>query len=169
MNESLNHYFKSLYIADNVEDTTYFPPKKLMTANTLSNNLSSSRTERWKFGWEIYSKEYNLLQKLTGNGFNFMNWYGYYFLKDKTKSDWPHNPFLAVLLYSGVVGLLLYLLLLYKVFNYYIKYIREYHVFFIFFLITFFFSFFSGSSPFDPPIMGFFILLPFFMHNIRKT
>ena len=40
---------------------------------------------------------------------------------------------------------------------------------FIGFLITFFFSFFSGSSPFDPPIMGFFILLPFFIHSIHKN
>jgi hypothetical protein len=38
----------------------------------------------------------------------------------------------------------------------------------IFFLITFFFSFFSAGSPFDPPIMGFFVILPFFIHSINK-
>ena len=50
-----------------------------------------------------------------GGGFNFLSWYGYYFLKDKTKSDWPHNPFISILLYSGIIGLILYIYLLYKV------------------------------------------------------
>jgi hypothetical protein len=168
LNKSYESSYKRWYSHVNIEDTTYFPPKKMMKINTFSNEKSSSRIARWEFGWQIYIEEYNWLQKITGNGFNFMNWYGYYFLKDKTKSDWPHNPFLAVLLYSGIIGLLLYLLLLSRVFYYYITYIREYHVLFIFFLITFFFSFFSGSSPFDPPIMGFFVILPFFMHSIQR-
>jgi hypothetical protein len=44
----------------------------------------------------------------------------------------------------------------------------EYKMLAIFFLITFFFSFFSAGSPFDPPIMGFFVILPFFIHSINK-
>lgn len=55
-----------------------------------------------------------------------------------------------------------------KVFNYYIKYIREYPLLIIFFLITFVFTFFSGGSPFDPPVMGFFVMLPFFIHSVHK-
>jgi hypothetical protein len=66
------------------------------------------------------------------------------------------------------LGLIIYCYFLYKVFFYYIKYISEYPLLFIFFLITFFFSFFSGGSPFDPPIMGFFVILPFFIHSIHK-
>ena len=41
-------------------------------------------------------------------------------------------------------------------------------MFFIFFLITYFFTFFSGGNPFDPPIMGFFMMLPFFIHYIHE-
>jgi hypothetical protein len=150
------------------EDTTYYPYKTHIEIDTVSNQLSKSRFVRWQFAWQIFAKEYNWSRKIFGGGFNHLNWFGYYFLKDKTKSDWPHNPFLSVLLYSGIIGLILYIFFLYKVFYYYIKYIKEYPLLFIFFIITFFFSFFSGGSPFDPPIMGFFVMLPFFIHYVHK-
>lgn len=151
------------------EDTTFKDLNKNFVFDFKDRNSISERTARWKFALKIYLVEYNIFQKLFGKGFDYLNWYGYYFLKDKTKSDYPHNPFLSILLYSGMIGLIFYLFLLYKVFYYYFKYIKEYYLFFIFFLITFFFTFFSGGSPFDPPIMGFFILLPFLIHSIHKS
>ena len=150
------------------EDTTYYGYKNSLLIDTITYEFKGSRVMRWQFARVIFTKEYNWRQKIFGGGFNHINWYGYYFLKDKTKSDWPHNPFLSVLLYSGILGLMLYLFLLYKVFYYYIRYIKEYLLFFIFFLITFFFAFFSGGSPFDPPLMGFFVILPFFIHSVHK-
>jgi hypothetical protein len=149
------------------EDTTYFPYKSLLFAGSGTDDFSDSRIARWQFGWSIFSREFNVRQKLTGGGFSFLNWYGYYFLKNKTASDWPHNPFLTILLYSGIIGLIIYLFFLYKVFLYYFKYLRYYPHFLILFLITFFFSFFSGGSPFDPPVMGFFVILPFFIHSVH--
>lgn len=150
------------------EDTTYFGYSATITIDTIKNTFSDMRLVRWQFTGQIFSKEYNLFQKFFGGGFNFLNWYGYYFLKDKTASDWPHNPFLSILLYSGIIGLLIYCFFLYKVFYYYLKYRKEYPLLFVFFLITFFFSFFSGGSPFDPPIMGFFSILPFFIHYVHQ-
>jgi len=151
------------------EDTTYYGFKHILKVNSISSNFLGSRIMRWQFAWQIYTIEYNWKQKIFGGGFNFLNWFGYCFLRDKTNSDYPHNPFLSVLLYSGIVGLILYIIFIYKIFYFYIKYIKEYYIFFIFFLITFFFSFFSAGSPFDPPIMGFFVILPFFIHNVHKT
>jgi len=150
------------------EDTTYFPYKSKISLDTISSQFLGDRALRWEFALKIVAHEYNWKQKLFGGGFNFLNWYGYYFLKDKTKSDWPHNPFLSILLYSGIIGLIIYCFFIYKIFQYYILYRREYPLFFIFFLITFFFTFFSGGSPFDPPIMGFFSILPFFIHSIHN-
>jgi hypothetical protein len=150
------------------EDTSYNEPETFLKIDTLSKFFVDDRLSRWHFALQIFSNEYNLKQKFFGAGFNHLNWYGYYFLHDKTASDWPHNPFLSILLYSGILGLLIYCFFLYKVFYYYIKYIKEYPLLFIFFLITFFFSFFSGGSPFDPPIMGFFSILPFFIHAVHK-
>ena len=151
------------------EDTTYTNFKSNISIDTISDSFFAARIMRWEFALQIFKKEFNLKQKIFGGGFNFLNWYGYYFLKDKTLSDYPHNPFLSILLYSGIVGLIIYFVLIYNVFKYYIMYRKEYYLFCVFFLITFFFSFFSAGSPFDPPIMGFFILLPFFIHSILKN
>jgi hypothetical protein len=150
------------------EDTTYHKYKSNLLVDPKWNKYRDERVVRWLFAIQIYSKEFNWKQKLFGGGFNFLNWYGYYFLKDRTASDWPHNPFLSILLYSGIIGLIIYCFFIYKVFYYYLKYKKEYPILFIFFLITFFFTFFSGGSPFDPPIMGFFVILPFFIHSIHE-
>ena len=133
------------------------------------DNFGDDRIARWKFAVQIFDKEYSWSQKIFGGGFSFLNWYGYFFLGNKTKTDYPHNPFLFILLYSGIIGLIFYVIFLFKVFYYYIKYSKEYPLFFIFFLITFYFTFFSGGNPFDPPIMGFFVILPFIMHSIFKN
>jgi hypothetical protein len=151
------------------EDTTYCGYKAIINIDTIPNNLINLRISHWQFALQIFTKEYNWRKKIFGGGFNFLNWYGYYFMKDKTASDWPHNPFLSILLYSGLLGLLIYCFFLYKVFYYYLKYIREYPLLFIFFIITFFFTFFSGGSPFDPPIFGFFSILPFFIHSVHNN
>ncbi len=150
------------------EDTTYYGYKADIKMNIERNSFTATRLSRWLFAMQIFKKEYTLVQKIFGGGFNFLNWYGKYFYKDKTRSDYPHNPFLSILLYSGFLGLLVYIYFLYKVIFYYLKYYRDNKILFFFFLITFFFSFFSGGSPLDPPIMGFFIMLPFFIHHISK-
>lgn len=149
------------------EDTVYHPYKNELNIDKAWNKYGDERIVRWIFSFEIYFREFNWRQKLMGGGFNFLNWYGNYFLHDKTMSDWPHNPFLSILLYSGLFGLLIYCFFIYKVFYYYIKYTKQYPLLLIFFLITFFFAFFSGGSPFDPPIMGFFVILPFFIHSVH--
>lgn len=150
------------------EDTTYYGYKKNLTVNKISNGFLGDRLLRWEFANEIFINEYNWKQKIFGGGFGFLNWYGYFFLNNKKLSDYPHNPFLSVLLYSGILGIAIYLLMMYKVFYYYLKHLREYTLLFIFFIIAFFFSFFSGGSPFDPPIMGFFMILPFYIHYIHN-
>jgi hypothetical protein len=149
------------------EDTVYHGYSAVLEVPRKVDKFGDDRASRWKFAVEIYIKEYTWPQKIFGGGYNFLNWYGYYFLDDKTKVDYPHNPFLHILLYSGVVGLLLYLMFLYRVFYYYLKYIKEYPLLFFFFITTFYFTLFSGGSPFDPPIMGFFMLLPFVINSIN--
>jgi hypothetical protein len=160
----IRKYISTLF----VEDTTYYGYKHQLVIDTIQNQFTSGRLMRWQFACQIFLYEYDWKQKIFGGGFNFLNWFGYYFQKDKTVSDYPHNPFLSVLLYSGIIGLIVYLFFIYKVFFYYIKYLKEYYIFFVFFLITFFFSFFSAGSPFDPPIMGFFVILPFFINYIHE-
>jgi hypothetical protein len=150
------------------EDTTYHDHKKELIVDTVANNFFGPRLMRLKFAVQIFTKEYNWRQRVLGGGFNFLNWYGWYFYKDKTRSDYPHNPFLSVLLYSGIIGFILYLIFISRVFFHYLNYYKEYKIISLFFLITFLFSFFSAGSPFDPPVMGFFVMLPFFIHSVHK-
>ena len=148
------------------EDTAYQGYNAIVGVSGDRGKFGDDRVSRWKFALEIYSKEYNFTKKIFGGGFNFLNWYGYHFLNDRTKTDYPHNPFLHILLYSGIIGLFIYLLFLYQVFYYYIKFCREFPLLFVFFILTFYFTLFSGGSPFDPPIMGFFIILPLVINII---
>lgn len=153
--KDLKTYFK--------EDTTYYELKSNIEIHSIDNDFLDTRKQRWIFAGKIYRYEYNLIQKIFGGGFKFLNWYGFYFYNDKTKSDYPHNPLLYVLLYSGMVGLCLYLLLMYKILLIWKKSFKYHPIIFIYFFITYLFTFFSGCHPFDPPMMGFFIMLPLFI------
>ena len=150
------------------EDSTYLGYGSHFIVDTISDQFTSARLIRWRFAVQLFTKEYKWNQKLFGGGFKFLNWYGNYFYGDKNKSDYPHNPFLSILLYSGIFGLIIYLSGLFQVFKYYLKFKKDFQILFIFFMVTFFFSFFSGGSPLDPPMMGFFIILPVYIHNVFK-
>jgi hypothetical protein len=148
------------------EDTTYYGYKSELFTDSVENKFLGDRIARWQFAGQIFIKEYGLKEKFVGGGFLFLNWFGYHFQNDKSVSDYPHNPFLSILLYSGIAGLVIYLFFLYRVIVLYLRHIKGYAVFIFLFSITFFFSFFSAGSPFDPPVMGFFMLLPFFINYI---
>ena len=137
--------------------------------NIKKESFFSERSSRWIYAIEICKTKFNTSDKIFGHGFDYLEWYGEKFMGNPNIYDWPHNPFISIFLYSGIVGLFFYSVLLVRVSFLYFKYRLKYGVAAIGFLITFFFSFFSAGSPFDPPIMGFFILLPFFIHSIHKN
>ncbi|GEM_PF-908343 len=131
----------------------------------VNDHFSGPRLDRWRYALFLYKNEYKWWQKIIGGGFGHTRKFAKTF---NTDYDYPHNPFLSVLLYSGFLGLFAYFWVLYKAIFYYLKYRKEYWTFFLCFLVTFFFSFFSGNSPFDPAIMGLFTVLPFFIHYIHQ-
>ncbi len=148
------------------EDTVYMSYSSNISEEITDNVFIASRKDRWNIAKQIYLKEHNIFQKIFGGGFKYLNYYGDIFYNDKNKSDWPHNPFLSILLYSGILGLLFYIFILIKIIIVFVNRISEYYLIFCFFTITFFFSFFSANSPFDPPVSAFFMLLPFLIMKI---
>jgi hypothetical protein len=150
------------------EDTTYYPFHAELYVDSIGREFGEDRIMRWKFALEIFTKEFDPGQKIFGGGFDFLGWYGHVFRNDHLFIDYPHNPFLFILLYSGVTGLTLYLLFLFIAIKLYMKYFKEYFLLFGMFLIIFYFVLFSSGNPFNPPMMGFFILLPFFIHAVIK-
>jgi hypothetical protein len=135
----------------------------------VNNYFYSDREDRYLFSIELWKKNYTWYNKFFGHGFEYLKWYGEKYLKIPGSNDWPHNPFLTVMLYSGIFGLLLYFWLLFNVIRLYIKIRKTFSIAFLCFILTFYFSFFSGSNPFDPPIMGFFMLLPFLINSAQET
>ncbi|MBN1990369.1 MAG: hypothetical protein JW783_13285 [Bacteroidales bacterium] len=128
------------------------------------NHFSGPRVVRWRYAWYLYTKEYSWWQKIIGKGHFHTEKFAKMFKKDENGYEYPHNPLLSVLLYSGILGLLAYLWLLFKVFSFYWLYKKDYWVWGLCFLATFFFSFFSANSPFDPAVMALFMVLPFLIH-----
>jgi hypothetical protein len=157
------------YITDIVLQNNSQVQNQIVTGHALaaSSSVYADRTERWRYAKYLWDKEYRWYNKIFGHGFDYLNWYGNKF--NNGNPDWPHNPFISVFLYSGIIGFLFYLWLLVKAVIIYYKHKEKYGAAFLCFLLTLFFSFFSASSPFDPPIMGFFIILPFFINSIHKN
>lgn len=121
------------------------------------------RVDRWRYAIYLYRYQYSFVQKMFGDRYLHTRKFASEFdINDGY--EYPHNPFLSVLLYSGFFGLLSYLWFLYYVFYYYWKYRKEYWVFGLSFMASFFFAFFSANSPFDPAIVGVFSILPYFIH-----
>jgi hypothetical protein len=152
----------------NVRNTQESPYSLKFSLNYSQNDFAGPRYDYWRFGWYIYMNEYCMSQKIFGGGFDYMSQFGKEFSADSKVLDWPHNPFVSVLLYGGIVGLIAFLWLLSVTVYLYWLYRKESWAFLICFGIVFFFSFFSSNNPFDPPIMGFFIILPFFIHSVHK-
>lgn len=70
----------------------------------------SSRTTRWKYVADIID-ESSTVQIFVGNGFDYLEKFSSEF-DSGLKEDYPHNPLLSALLYSGLVGVVLLLALL---------------------------------------------------------
>lgn len=128
----------------------------------------SDRKERYLYAVSLFKNEYSWSNRIIGHGFDYLKWYGKKYIGSYDSNDWPHNPVITVLLYSGIAGLFLYLLLILDVLWIYYRNTKSYTCLFICFLLTFYFSIFSGGNPFDPPIMGFFMLVPYYIKSVVK-
>ncbi len=150
------------------EDSTYYPYKADITVDSVGRDLGQDRLIRWKFALDLFVKEYTWKEKIFGGGFDFLSWYGKVFHNNHMRPDYPHNPFLHILLYGGLVGLSLYFWLLARVLQLYWRYRKEYGIFLLMWGVVYYFTLFSGGDPFNPPVMGFFMLLPFLIHAVHQ-
>ncbi|MBE9469345.1 MAG: O-antigen ligase family protein [Bacteroidetes bacterium] len=162
---------------DTLKRRRYIDQIKTFEFNKGNNNLTSLRTFRWQYAFELF-KNYTLTQKLFGNGFDYMYLFDKKFkhrnltlkeIKDKQSVDYPHSPILSSFLYSGIIGGLFYIYFLILTFWYYWKY-RKYHgIFFILYIVAFFFVFVSGNSHFSVPIFTILSIIPFFTRSLVKS
>jgi len=159
---------------DQITDSTHFEnlkntfPPSDFNLKFSQDNFAGPRLDHWRFGWHLYKNHYNLKQKIFGGGFDYMSQFGKEFHGDSQRLDWPHNPFVSVVLYSGLVGFIAYFWLLMRAIYIYWQYRRDYWPLFVCFTISYFFSFFSANNPLEPIIIGFLTIIPFVIHFIYQ-
>ena len=91
----------------------------------VENHFSGPRLDRWRYALFLYKNEYSSYQKLMGAGFSFTRKFAKVFSDETNDFDYPHNPLLSVLLYSGLIGLIAYFWFLLKAVQYYWLYSKR--------------------------------------------
>jgi len=120
----------------------------------------NSRWLRWKVAYYLF-EEASSWQKFFGNGFQYLKIYNNVFSPEEDAYDYPHNPIISSILYSGILGCIVYVIfLIISILKYWRQ--KEFlSLFAILYIISFAFTFFSGNSHFSVPAFVFLSLLPF--------
>jgi len=134
----------------------------------LKGPFPDNRPGRWKMAGEIFG-HYTFAQKLMGNGLTWLPLYGEVFYNHPRHYDYPHNPLISTVLYSGVIGGLLYLAYLIWSLALYVKNRQRYGLFLMLFLLTGVFVSVSGNSHFSVPAFAFLTQLPFFFSYLDQN
>jgi len=128
------------------------------------DGFAGPRVDRWRYAIYLYRHEYTPLQKIFGGGFGYTRKFATQFFPDDQQRDYdyPHNPFLSILLYSGMLGLLISVWFIYQVFRLYWSHRKVLWPFGLAFLASFFYAFFSSNNFFEPAIFGILAFIPFY-------
>jgi lipopolysaccharide/colanic/teichoic acid biosynthesis glycosyltransferase len=124
--------------------------------------------EKWKFAWNLFYQQH-WLKQLFGFGFKYLSQFGQHFFNDPARLDYPHNPILSAMLYSGIIGAIFALLFLIISVHYSIIYFKKYPLFSLMLWISLFFVFFSGNSLFSVPIFLFLFSFSFLIRHQEIT
>lgn len=137
-------------------------------ADTI-NYFTAPRTARWRYALELWQTRYTTQQKIFGQGFKYLEWYGEKFYNNPKRYDFPHNPIISSFLYSGIIGGIVYIIFLISSLWLYWKKRKTMGIFFIMYLCCMFFCMFSGSSHFSFPLFAFLSFLPFVEYGKQKN
>ncbi len=174
----MNNLITNMY-----EDKSNVSHDKNVVSKLKSNNLDdliaipldgketfgsfNTRLRRWQYAFELWG-HYNLFHKLFGNSFNYLYDYGDKFYNNRDRMDYPHNPFISSLLYSGLIGFIIYLIFTIDCWRLFLDNFKELQFEIVLFLIVFLFSFISGNSHFSIPAFVLMCLYPFLYQTIKE-
>jgi len=139
--------------------------------SNLENNLmrrdivsiTSSRKDLWALGKKIFD-EYTIAHKIFGNGFTFLK----IFQKETERYFYPHHLFLSVLLFSGIIGLIIYIAVLLWSSIIYLVHFKKLGILFFLFIINFTFGFFSFTDFLGASFYALLFIFPFLYHYLHK-
>lgn len=165
-NDTIN---RLMYIDENIQlvkDNEELRLKQPIEAGEIK--LLHKRTTRWKYALELWTNEYSWSSKIFGGGFDYLEKFGQQFYPDLDRVDYPHNPIISSILYSGLLGGLFYIYFLLLSFWYYLKYRKHHILAFILYLVCIIFVFISSDSHFNVPIFALLSLVPFITRSVVK-
>lgn len=161
INPSLNSKLKSGYenkfIQDNNNSIEYKKALKL-----------AFKYDKWEYAIEYFSEQ-KLINKFFGGGFLYTEKFGEKFHSEIKGYDYPHNPVLSALLYSGLIGALFLLSFLLISLYYGFVYLKKYPLFSLMLFISSLFVFFSGNSIFSIPVFLFLFSMSFLVRHQEIT
>ena len=123
----------------------------------------TGRGDRWKFGWALFEAA-PTWQQFTGQGFSYVEKYAQRFQtpqRFRIPYDHPHNSLVAALLYSGLIGLGLYMALLTASTVLWLKLSKRLAALLQLLPISFAFAITTDFSFFTVPLFTVLVLLPF--------
>ena len=124
-------------------------------------SVTASRQDLWDLGKKIYA-EYSLSHKIFGKGFSFFNT----FKQETERFLYPHHLFLSVLLFSGILGLTLYIAILLWSSIIYLFHLKKLGALCFIFIINFTFAFFSFTDFFGASFYALLFILPLLYRNL---
>lgn len=136
--------------------------------NHVELTYNAFHFNKWSYAIEYYQNQ-TVIEKIFGNGFNYLEDFGQEFNGNKELIDYPHNPILSALLYSGFVGAIFAILFLIISVYYGILYFKKYPLFSLMLFTSLLFVFFSGNSLFSVPIFLFLFSLSFMIRHQEIT
>ena len=153
---------------------TLFPEKEPALSDEEATLMKHNRTVqdggrkmRWEYAFHLFSG-YSLTGKLFGNGFSYLKRFGEKFRGSANSYEYPHNPLISSLLYSGVIGAGIYLFFVVYTFILYLRNLNALRYFFLLFLVTMVYMTLSGNSHFSVPAYSFLALLPWVYVGLKN-
>jgi len=125
--------------------------------------ITSSRQYLWVFGKKLFD-EYAIIHKIFGDGFTFIK----IFQKETVQYSYPHHLFLSVLLFSGIIGLIVYIAVLLWSSIIYLFHLKELGVLFFLFIMNLTFGFFSFTDFLGASFYALLFIFPFLYHYLYK-
>ncbi|MCX6273400.1 MAG: O-antigen ligase family protein [Bacteroidetes bacterium] len=143
----------------------YFVSKELLDFEKQKKTLYDQRREKWAYSIELFNA-FPRTQKIWGEGFHYLKQFEEKFQKEEKVQDYPHNYLLSALLYSGLLGMVVFVIYLILCGLLYLKHIKKISVLFWIFLITQVFAFTSGNSIFTEKLSCFLLVVPFLIEKV---
>ncbi len=159
---------KSEYLSQNKVINQVNHHAQLFLSKSSELSKQAFHFEKWEYAIEMFGNQ-SFNQKLFGNGFHYLANYGETFYNDATRFDYPHNPILSALLYSGIIGAIFAFLFLFISVYYGLLYFYKYPLYALMLFVSFIFVFFSGNSLFSVPVFLFLFSLSFLIRHQEIT